>query len=183
MSPDGVLPPASNVMDAQTKQQKTQGRKRRSSLSVAFLLASAVCLATCVVLWRCRIAAVTRVVRVALDRQRLSGLSFRLSSLSPSRVVVEDIRLGNPETLLAVDRIDLRFSVAELRRRQVARVQVQGVWTALVAGDGKMFSPLAERLKPVLAASRAARGKARPSDAGQPNYSLWMAPRLFGCLF
>lgn len=161
-------------MDAQTKQPKSRGRKRRSSLSVAFFFVLAVCLVTGVVLWRCRIAAVTRVVRVALDKQGLSDLSFRLSHLSPSRVVVEEIRLGNPEPLLAVDRIDLRFSAPELVRRQVERVQVQGVRTTLIARDGKMFSPLMERLKPMLAASQAARGKARPSDAGQTDFSLWM---------
>ena len=157
-------------MASQSKQPKPRCRKRRV-VSVVLFLALAFCAAAGVVLWRCRIAVATRVVRAMLDKQGLSDVAFRLSSLSSGRVVVEEVRVGTPEQVLAVDNVDVRFSYPEVLRRQVERVHVRGVRTRLIVADGKVVSPLYERFKPLLAA-QVARGKTRPPAVAAPMFSL-----------
>ena len=133
--------------------------------AVVFFLTMAVCLCLGAALWRLRVPLASRLARGALDRQGLADLSFRLSQLSPGRVVVQDIRWGKPAPVLSVDRVDVRFSLPELKRRRVERLDVQGVKTTLISGRGKMNSPLAERLKPMLAAAQKGRGAVRAPGA------------------
>ncbi len=157
-------------MGSLSKQPKPRCRKRRV-VSVVLFLALFGCAAVGVVLWECRLTVATRVVRALLDKQNLSDVVFRLSYLSPGRIVIEDIRVGTPSPLLAVDRVTARFTFKEVLHRHVERVHVQGVRTSLIVADGTVASPLYERFKPLLAA-QAGRGKARPPVATAPGLSL-----------
>jgi hypothetical protein len=127
--------------------------------------------AVCAAVWHWRVGLATRAVGRALDAQGLGAVSFRLTGLSPWRTVVEDIRWDEgTETLLAVDRVEAHFSLDELRRRHVERIHVQGVRTTLLARDGNVVSPLAERVKTL--AEKAGTGAAA---SGGPPFSIWMA--------
>ena len=142
---------------------------------VFFCLVAGVVLMVSIV-WSLRCAVAMRVVRGVLEKQGLHDVSFRLSYVSPYRVVVEDLCFGNTERLLTVERVDLRFSVQDLLRRHLERVHVQGVHTTLMADGGKLFSPLVERLQPLVQAAQAKRGAAASTvNEGCQCFSLWMA--------
>ena len=172
MSREGVPALDPNAMDMQTKQPKRQGRKRRIAGSAVFLFALALLLSGGL-LWWWRIPLTTRVVRGILDRQGFSDVSFRLSRLESGRVTIEDFRLGTPDPMLAVGEVDVRFSLADLMRRHVERVHVQGVRTWLTVCEGKPDFPVYARLKPTLA--RPARQGARLAGNGAAKGSVWMA--------
>ena len=159
-------------MGAQTKQPERPGRKRLAAWPVVFFLLLAAVLLVAGLVWWQRIALATRVVRGALDRQGLTDVSFRLSRLTPGRVTVENIRMGAAEPVLSVERVDMRFSLLELKRRCLGRVQVSGVRTALQVKDGKPISPVWERLKPVLEA--AAKRSVCPAAAAETPFSIWL---------
>ncbi len=114
-----------------------------------------------VVAWRTRVAWVTRGVRHALDKQGLSDVTFTIGELTPGHIAVEDIRVGAPEPVLAIDRVDVRFSLPEVLRRHVERITVSGVRTRLTVDNGKVTSPVYERVRPLLAA----RAKNAPGGA------------------
>ncbi|HRR32541.1 MAG TPA: YdbH domain-containing protein [Kiritimatiellia bacterium] len=128
-----------------------------------------------VMLWQRRVQVVTRAAHKLLARQGVEDLSFRLSALSPWRLTVRDVRWGSGAAPLAeIDRIDLHYTLDDLRRRHLERLHVQGVRTTVLVEDGKCASPLVERLKPLLDAARAKQGEPVPtSDA--PPFSFWMA--------
>jgi hypothetical protein len=158
-------------METKITQPKQPRRNRRSTVSaVLFWLSVVACLAV-VALWQMRVAVVTRVVRGALDRQGLADVTFALRQLTPGHVVVEDIRVGMPAPVLAIDRVDVRFSFLEVLQRHVERVTVSGVRTRLTMGGGQVSSPLADRLKPLLDAQSAG-GCARPPKAAQAVFTL-----------
>jgi len=128
-----------------------------------------------VTLWLRRVNVATRTVRALLARQGIEDLSFRLTALSPWRLTLRDVRWGEGAVpLAAVDRIDLHYAPGDLRRRHVERLHVQGVRTTVLVQEGVWVSPLAERLKPLLAAAHADQREPAPaSDA--PPFSFWMA--------
>ena len=156
-------------MHALLKQPGPYSPARREALRLGVLLLLAGVVGLGAAVWQRRVVVATRFARVALDRQGFSDVSFRLLQVSPRRVVVEDIRVGHPVPVLAVDRLDLRFSLRELAQRHVERIHVEGVRSWVVAHDGKVASPLAERLRLVL---DAARRDPEPSGPRQTRFSL-----------
>ena len=124
-----------------------------------------------IALWQTRVAQVTRVVRSVLDKQGFADVTFTLRKLTPGHVAVEDIRVGAPAQVLAIDRVDVYFSLGEVLLRHVERITVRGVRTRLTVDNGKVISPVYERVRPLLA-SGAARGDARPPDAASKHFSL-----------
>ncbi len=152
-------------MDAQNTQPRRQRRRGRLALWI-LLLGLAFLAGLSLSVWQRRIALATRVVRGALDSHGLSDASFTLVRLSPGCVILENLRLGVPEPVLTVGRIEVRFSYPEVSRGQLDRLRVTGVRTQLVIDGGRAVSPLLERLKPLLK-EQAERGIARPPDASQ----------------
>ena len=127
-----------------------------------------VCVAVCAAVWRERMSVVSRVARSMLDEQGLEDVSFRLTHFTPWRVVIDDIGWQDPKDgeLLAVDRVNVYFSLPDLRRMRVERVHVQGVRTTLLVGDGMPVSPLMEKIKPLL--DRAKATEVAPGDSPRP---------------
>ena len=146
---------------------KQRRRNVRSAVSAAILWLTVSAFVTFAILWQMRIAVMTRVVRGALDRQGLTDAAFTLRQVTPGHVVVEDIRLGKPMPVLAIDQVDVLFSCQELLRHHVERLTVRGVRTQLTVDGGKMSSPLYERMKPLVAA-----WSAHPPEAGTVRFSL-----------
>lgn len=112
-------------------------------------------------------------LRSALARAGLPDVSFRLARLSPSCVVVEDVRLGDPVSpLLAVERAEVRYSLADALGGHIDRVRISGVETPFVWRSSGVCSPLLERLATVVSnAAAGSRGVAvaRPrTPAGLP---------------
>jgi hypothetical protein len=118
------------------------------------------------VLWHLRLGLASRWARAALDREGLADVGFRLTTLDPGRVVIEDIRWGTPESAVAVDWVEIRFSYPAVTRGWLDRVRIRGVRTALVVKDGRATSPLAERMAALAAARAAARGPERVARSG-----------------
>jgi len=148
-------------MEAQDTQreQKTRSRRSRWFAKVAARLAFAVLL---VFAWRERVPLATRLVRSALDRQGFSDATFRITRLSLGCVALEDIRLGKPEPVLAIDGVDVRFSCPDVLRGEIDRVRVRGVKTVVVVDGGRLVSPLQQRLASLL--SR----QAQPAQGASP---------------
>jgi len=115
-----------------------------------FLLAIAVLSFACV--WQARLYLVSQGVRKMLDRQGLSDVDFRLVRFSPGRVVLENLRVGAPKAVLAVDWAEVLFTYPEVVRGQIDRIRVRGVRTRLAVDGNRVVSPLQEWLKPLLAA-------------------------------
>ena len=86
-----------------------------------------------VFLWHGRVKLVSRMVDRALARQGVDDLSYRLTWLTPWRLVLRDLRWGSEsDPLLVVDRIDLRYSIGDLKRGHLERAHVQGAWSVAV---------------------------------------------------
>jgi len=117
------------------------------------------------VLWYLRIGIASRWARTALDREGLAAVQFRLTTLDPGRMVIEDVRWGGPEPVASVDWVELRFSYPAVTRGWLDRVRIRGIRTSLSVTDGRVTSPLGERVS-ALAAARAARGRDRVTRSG-----------------
>ena len=167
------MPSGSNAMDHLMKQPKRQRPRWQTAGAVVFLFTFAIIFFTAGVLWWQRVALTTRVVRRALDQRGFSDVTFCVSRLGLGRVTVENIRLGADVPVLSIDRADVRFSLQELRLRHIERVHVSGVRTCLTVQDGKVVSPVFERLKPMLGAS-ASKERAGSSIGEAPPFSIWM---------
>jgi hypothetical protein len=169
-------------MDEKLTEPKQRRRSRRSVASAIFFGIALLTVAVVAALWRTRLAVATRAVRGALDRQGLADVTFALRHLTPGRVVVEDVRVGMPDSSLVIDQVDVRFSAAELLLGHIGRIAVRGVRTRLVVDGGRVTSPLYERLKPLmdqLAARDLRRGSgqkdARPPKVEKVPFSLGAA--------
>ena len=166
MTRRGIAPALKNAMESLNTQPKQRLRHRRPAVSVALFSALALLCCLLAVTWQKRITLVTRAVRGALDREGFADATFRLVRLSPGCVALEDLRLGAPEAALTVGRVEVRFTYPDVTRGQLDSIRVRGVRTQAVVDGGRVFSPLQERLKPLLAA-RAARGEASPPSVAQ----------------
>ena len=164
MTRRGVQPVSGNAMDSQNTQPKQRHRYRRLAVSVAQFTALALLLCLLAFAWQRRISLATHAIRGLLDGKGFSDATFRLERLSPGCVVLADIRLGAPEAVLAVDRVEVRFTCPDVARGQLDSLRVCGVRTRVAVDGDRVTSPLWERLKPVLAAD-AASGDARPGAA------------------
>ncbi len=115
--------------------------------------------------WINRVAVVTRLARQALEQRGLTNFCFRVAHLSFTRVTVEDFALGDgAETLLTVKKAEARFTVGDLLRRRVGRVDLSGVSTLLVVDGHSVTSPVYGMLRPLLVTDAKA-GKPRPARA------------------
>lgn len=113
------------------------------------------------VLWHLRIGLASRWARTALDREGLADVQFRLTTLDPGRIVIEDVRWGAPAPVASVDWVELRFSYPAVTRGWLDRVRIRGIRTPLVVKDGRATSPVLERVAALTAARAAGRGRDR----------------------
>lgn len=115
--------------------------------------------------WLNREAAATRLVCQALEQRGLTNFCFRVAHLSLTRVTVEDFALGDgAETLLSAKKAEAQFTIKELLRGHVGRVELSGVSTLLVIDGTSVVSPLLESLRPVLAAEKDANRQQKQRD-------------------
>lgn len=161
--------------------------KRRGRRGLKWFWAAVVAAVVLVVLVSFfRVGVASFLVRRALDRQGFADATFRLTRLSPGCVAVEDFRLGTPEPVLAVDRLEARFSLLELLRGQLERLRICGVRVPLVVADGRIVSPLQERLSQVLSASgdassaKGRKGEVRAAAGEVSVYDIRIPLRLAG---
>jgi hypothetical protein len=130
-------------------------------------ICAALLFALCVFVWQARTACVSLLARHVLAKQGFPDATFKLVRLSLGCVVLEDVRLGAPDPVLAMDWVDVRFSVPEVIRGQLDRVRMRGVRTSAVVSDDRLLLPLHERLKAFLAA-RTSLGRGPSEGARKP---------------
>ena len=133
-------------------------RHRGFPRAIAFLaiLLLAAALSVVSAAWINREAVAARVARKALDARGLIDLYFRISHLSPTRLVIEGLALGDEGQFFYAERVEALFTVRDLLRGHVGRVSVEGVSTRLIVDGASVTSPLLERLRPVVAAEQGA---------------------------
>ncbi len=141
------------------RKQKRRGWLLRVAAFVVFVLAAAAVGAG--VLWHLRIGLASRWVRSALDREGLADVDFRLTTLAPGRIVIEDVRWGTPAPAVSVDWLEIRFSYPDVTRGWLDRVRIRGIRTPLVVKAGRATSPLVERVAALAAVRAAGRGRDR----------------------
>ncbi len=146
------------------RKQKRRGWLLRVAAFVVFVLAAAAVGAG--VLWHLRIGLASRWVRSALDREGLADVDFRLTTLAPGRIVIEDVRWGTPAPAVSVDCLEIRFSYPDVTRGWLDRVRIRGIRTPLVVKAGRATSPLVERVAALAAVRAAGRGRDRVTRSG-----------------
>ncbi|HOE60455.1 MAG TPA: YdbH domain-containing protein [Kiritimatiellia bacterium] len=105
-------------------------------------------------IWLFRVGIVTHMARMTLDRYGFSDTEFAIAGFDTRGVVLEDIRIGQPQPLLEVDQMRLRFRVGDLLRGRLERLDVEGVRLDMRLDEQRITLPLAELLLPRLATIR-----------------------------
>ncbi len=145
--------------------RRHRGFFRAFFFAVVLLLAAAISIVSAA--WIKREAVANRFVRNALDERGLTNLYFRISHLTPTRVVIDDLALGEDGQMLYIERAEAFFTVRDLLRGHVGRVGLSGVSTRLVVDGASVVSPVYERLKPLLETARQgddSQPESQPSD-------------------
>ena len=141
-------------MDSQNTQQKKRRFSRRRIVLVILFLTLVLLPCLLAYTWQRRIVLATRIVRDVLDRQGLADATYTFVRLSPGCVVLEDVRLGSPEAVLAVGRAEVRFTYPDVAQGRLDSIRVSGVRTQVKVDGDHLVSPLQERLKTLLADKR-----------------------------
>ncbi|MDX9868410.1 MAG: YdbH domain-containing protein [Kiritimatiellia bacterium] len=143
-------------MDARLTQPEPSRRRRRLA-PVAWCGGTAALSGLLIAgIWLFRAGIVTHMARVALDRHGFADTAFDLAGLDTRSAVLESVRIGQPQPLLEIDRVRVRFRAGDLLRGRLERLDAEGVRLNMRLGDQGITLPLAEHLLPRLATIRKA---------------------------